>query len=1078
MAQSARDPEWKRLLAPVARARTTQAQQPSAGSEPAPLGIAFELCAEDSRGWFYESAPVPLERTQLVEGADWFVGMRPVEAGARPGTWRRGGLTWRSFAHPGTGPQRHVRALLDQLHRLSRDERNLSPGEAGMLRLDRYPSPLLWPLLERLQAAGVALTGTGLLTSVRVGGTAEKRIDLHGDAHGRLHLEPRLRIDEEEMAASGTVGDHGFAGLEGDLPRSGGALGLVLAPAVRAAAPGARALLARRAPLVVAAGERAEFEREFFPVLRSAVTVTSEDGSVDLPEEAPPLLSLLAVYGEEDEVALHWSWLYRGPEREYAVTAGPDPSRDPVAEAAVAARVSDLWPGAGEIDRQDLGGTDTAVFTVRVLPELERLDCLRVRTSGRRQDYRELTEPPRVAVTSEETGTRDWFDLAFQVTVAGRTVPFASLFRALAQGAKTLLLPDKSYLSLDHPAFDGLRRLLDEARALGEWDPEAPRISRYQVDLWEEFADAADSSEAALAWRRSVGALGRLDDVPRPAPPAGLRAELRGYQEEGYAWLSLLFDHGLGGILADDMGLGKTLQTLAMIVRARERGASASGDEAHGGSGGSARAAAAESGTAPPFLVVAPSSVVDVWAQEAARFAPDLDVRALGSSRPAAAGGGAAASGRIRARGDRGRLADRVRGADVVVTSFALLRLGAAEYAAEEWCGLVIDEAQFAKNRRTQLYGALADIRAPFRLALTGTPVENSLDDLWALLSLTAPGIFPSPVAFRQQYTLPVEKGGALHRLERVRKRIRPFVLRRTKESVAAELPARQEQVREVELLPEHRRLYDAVLQRERKKVLGMLEDLERQGMERTRFIVFRSLTLLRMLALDPSIVDGEQHGGVQSSKLHTLLEELEQVLEDRHRVLVFSQFTSFLDRVGEALTERGIDHVRLDGSTRRRGEVVAGFRNGDAGVFLLSLKAGGFGLTLTEADYVYLMDPWWNPAAEAQAVDRAHRIGQTSPVVVYRMVARGTIEEKVLELQRRKARLAESLLGGGAEPRSSEGAEDDAEDGAPAARQDGAEAGAQASSASAPEAGASARESLADFSRALSAEEMRALFA
>src|SRR5699024_4171596 len=326
------------------------------------------------------------------------------------------------------------------------------------------------------------------------------------------------------------------------------------------------------------------------------------------------------------------------------------------------------------------------------------------------------------------------------------------------------------------------------------------------------------------------------------------------------------------------------------------------------------------------------------------------------------------------------------------------------------WAGLVIDEAQFAKNRATQVYDALARVRAPFRLAITGTPVENSLDDLWALLSLTAPGLFPSPVVFRETFTKPIARGTAPHRLALLRRRIRPFVLRRTKEQVVEELPPKQEQVRTVDLLPEHRRVYDAVLQRERKKVLGLLEDLREPGMDRGRFIVFRSLTLLRMLALDPSIVDDGQYAGILSSKLHALLQDLDRVLGERHRVLVFSQFTSFLDRVGEALTDRGIAYARLDGATRHRDDVLRGFREGEAGVFLLSLKASGFGVTLTEADYVFLMDPWWNPAAEEQAIDRAHRIGQDSSVMVYRMVAAGTIEEKVLDLQQRKTALTDAL--------------------------------------------------------------------
>jgi SNF2 family DNA or RNA helicase len=242
-------------------------------------------------------------------------------------------------------------------------------------------------------------------------------------------------------------------------------------------------------------------------------------------------------------------------------------------------------------------------------------------------------------------------------------------------------------------------------------------------------------------------------------------------------------------------------------------------------------------------------------------------------------------------------------------------------------------------------------------------------------------------------------------RLEKLRRRIRPLMLRRTKENVAKELPEKQEQVLQIELTPDHQALYDTFLQRERQKLLGLMEDLDRN-----RFIVFRSLTLLRLLSLDASLVD-EQYAGVGSAKLDALLEQLDDVLAEGHRALVFSQFTSYLAKVGERLTARGIEYAYLDGSTRHRGDVIDGFKQGDAPVFLISLKAGGFGLNLTEADYVFLLDPWWNPAAEEQAIDRTHRIGQARNVMVYRMVAAGTIEEKVMALKERKARLFDSVL-------------------------------------------------------------------
>jgi SNF2 family DNA or RNA helicase len=353
-----------------------------------------------------------------------------------------------------------------------------------------------------------------------------------------------------------------------------------------------------------------------------------------------------------------------------------------------------------------------------------------------------------------------------------------------------------------------------------------------------------------------------------------------------------------------------------------------------------------------------------------------------------------------------------------VVTSYAVLRLDERAFQDVDWAMLILDEAQFVKNPATRAHRAAAGLRADAVYALTGTPLENTLSELWAILALTAPGLFPSAARFRRDYIGPIEKGkvpenqegGAFRtaRLSRLRRRIRPFVLRRRKEDVAVELPAKQEQLLHVELGAAHRALYDTVLQRERQKILGLLADLDRN-----RFIVFRSITLLRLLSLAPGLVDPER-AGIRSAKLDALVDQLSDVAAEGHRALVFSQFTSFLDLVEERLNAEGIAHVRLDGGTRRREEVVARFRDGDEPVFLVSLKAGGFGLTLTEADYVFLLDPWWNPAAESQAVDRTHRIGQTRPVFVYRLIATGTIEEKVVALQERKARLFHAVMDAG----------------------------------------------------------------
>jgi SNF2 family DNA or RNA helicase len=428
----------------------------------------------------------------------------------------------------------------------------------------------------------------------------------------------------------------------------------------------------------------------------------------------------------------------------------------------------------------------------------------------------------------------------------------------------------------------------------------------------------------------------------------------------------VLWDAGLGGVLADDMGLGKTLQALALVCRAKEAG-----------------------DLTAPVLVVAPTSVVANWAREAARFAPDLAVRTV------------EATGRKLGV----PLAEMVEGADLVVTSYTLLRLGEDDYRELPWSGLVLDEAQFVKNHAAKTYAAARRLPARFKLAITGTPVENDLMDLWSMLSIVAPGLFPSPQRFTEHYRTPIEKGGDADVLAALRRRIRPLMRRRTKEQVAAELPPKQEQVLEVVLNPRHRKVYDTHLQRERRKVLGLVDDLQKN-----RFTIFRSLTLLRQLALDAALVD-EAHAGIRSSKADAFLEHLQEVVAEGHRALVFSSFTGFLSTVRERLDAHGLPYAYLDGRTRDRQRVIDQFRSGRAPVFLISLKAGGSGLNLTEADYVFVLDPWWNPAVEAQAVDRAHRIGQDKTVMVYRLVAAGTIEEKVLALQERKRDLFARVL-------------------------------------------------------------------
>ena len=457
------------------------------------------------------------------------------------------------------------------------------------------------------------------------------------------------------------------------------------------------------------------------------------------------------------------------------------------------------------------------------------------------------------------------------------------------------------------------------------------------------------------------------------ALPEDFGTELRPYQQAGYEWLCQLWDLRLGGILADDMGLGKTVQTLALASRAAQAGQLGA------------------NGT--PLLIVAPTSVVATWAEQTQRFCPQLRTATINETQ--------SRSGVP--------LSEAADGMDIVVTSYALFRIDAEAYQQIAWSGLVLDEAQFVKNHQAKTYQAARRLKADFKLAITGTPMENSLMDLWSMLSIAAPGLFPNPKRFTQDYLKPIEQGKDPEVLDRLRRRVRPLMLRRTKDQVALDLPPKTEQVLHVPLHARHRRIYDTHLNRERQRLLGMLDD-----MNSNRIAILKSLSTLRQLSLDYALLDPAHDKKVTSSNLDVVVEQLQEVAAEGHRALVFSQFTRFLGRVRDRLSAEGIQTCYLDGRTRDRQRRIDEFVNGTAPAFLISLKAGGFGLNLTAADYVYVLDPWWNPAAEAQAVDRTHRIGQERPVMVYRLISTGTIEEKVMALQDRKRELFAAVMDGG----------------------------------------------------------------
>ncbi|MEB0000826.1 DEAD/DEAH box helicase [Cryobacterium sp. RTS3] len=930
---------------------------------------------------------------------------RPMLLG-KQGRWIRGALTWDNIAQTAGTAQRAQRRVLSALYALHLAGRPYYGSATQWIQLDDFPDRALWGLLEEATAAGIPLISTsGAQDPVHIHERpASLELDIRRTTAG-LALTPAVVLDERRLPGGrfGFTGDpaHGIYTWQ-DAPAGDPTGGrLTLAPLAVEVSRELRNLAVTGQSIDVPTDDEADFLAEFYPYLRDRALVTSRDASFELPETPRPALALTLSHQADARITLNWAWRYQaGPVAGISTVSGtasgtgadaydlelrPSPGehryRDTVAEARILRSVDELLaplveltPRRGGVPRlsghSELTGVGMIDFLEGVVPRLKAIPDVLVVERGDVVGYRQADSAPVISVgTSERLDDRDWFNLAVSVSIDGEDVPFDVLFRALATGQDILILPSGIYFSLDRPELHTLRRLIEEARSLQEPSATSLGISPFQADLWEELQELGVVTSQAAGWRDIVAGLTDVERVPTLPLPDGVHATLRSYQQSGFEWLGFLLDHRLGGILADDMGLGKTLQAIALI----------------------SRAVAARDSAAPahPFLVVAPTSVVSNWAAECARFAPDLRVASVTET------------SRKRATNIAALHAE----ADVVITSYTLFRLDFDEYNAVPWEGLLLDEAQFVKNRASRAYQCARRLDTPFKLAITGTPLENNLMEFWSLLSITAPGLFPSPSRFADYYQKPIERDANDERLAQLRRRIRPFMLRRTKEEVAGDLPSKQEQVLELTLNPRHRAVYDTHLARERQKVLGLIENLNAN-----RFEIFRSLTMLRQLSLDAGLYDAK-YDGIPSTKLDALLELLEDIVAGGHRTLIFSQFTQYLGRARARLEAAGISYSYLDGKTRNRAAVIDEFKTGDNSVFLISLKAGGFGLNLTEADYAILLDPWWNPATEAQAVDRMHRIGQTKNVFVYRLVAKNTIEEKVMALKATKARLFDSVL-------------------------------------------------------------------
>jgi superfamily II DNA or RNA helicase len=952
-------PTWERALLPLVE--PTQVDQPP--------GIALQL-----------------EVTVAVTGASTHslgaarVAMRPVVRG-KTGNWIRSGITWGQIESPvylaSTISPDHLRLLAEILAMDGSGSRYYHYGNYS-IPLEGMTSRRVWDVLAEAVEAGLPLVAVGKRGSAvqlqKTPATLSMALSRQG---GHLVARPTVEFsgppsDAQRVYLIGSPA-HGVLRL---MAGASGEPDMLIAPLTSPVDPGIQTI-AEAGGLTVPKSDENHFFDRYYQPLRGRVRLVADD-SLELPEPEPPVLCGRVEFFADHKVALDWSWRHVTGTKTRHEPLWPLPSdqsdivrvRQLVSAVEAVLPVEpaflDLATGAVRIaPHVTLDSFDTVRFVTETLPALQEIPGVDIEIVGEVTDYRESTADPVVEIAGVENQHRDWFDLNVTVSVDGHDVPFDLLFVSLAAGESQLILPSGTYFSLDRPEFRQLADLIAEARVLQDSPRGTLRLSRYQTSMWDELNELGILSGQAAEWQQAVSAL-TDDALASIEPPASLNATLRPYQQAGFSWLAFLQEHGLGGILADEMGLGKTVQVLALLCHVRER-------EPAGA----------------PFLVVAPTSVVGNWAAECQRFAPHLRVQTVTET--------------VKRRGWALKDAD----ADLLVTSFALFRLEYDEYAEIPWAGLIIDEAQAIKNHQSRGYAFAKKLPAPFKLVVTGTPMENNLGELWAMTSIAAPGLFPMLKRFEDYYRKPIERGGDHEKLTQLRRRIRPFMLRRTKEEVVTDLPPITEQVLELELAPKHRRAYQTYLQRERQKVLGLIDDLDGN-----RFEILQSLTLLRQASLDVSLIDPKQQG-VPSTKLDALMDLVSEIAQEGHRTLVFSQFTRYLTLARGRLDDAGIDTCYLDGATRHRAKVIEEFRTGTAPVFLISLKAGGVGLNLTEADYCVLLDPWWNPATEAQAVARSHRIGQTKPVMVYRLVAKDTVEEKVMALKATKAALFGSVMSG-----------------------------------------------------------------
>ncbi|MCK5830026.1 MAG: SWIM zinc finger family protein [Methylococcales bacterium] len=580
-----------------------------------------------------------------------------------------------------------------------------------------------------------------------------------------------------------------------------------------------------------------------------------------------------------------------------------------------------------------------------------------------------------------EESTNDWFEMNFQININGQLMPLLPLIMPVLEEYSLNELPEmltipveghtyvnmpssqlKPFLEIVFELFDSASVNEDGGLMLSRFNA----ASLAELDLHSYGIFSINGGKELIETGKKLKNFEGIEDVPVPTE---LNATLREYQQQGLNWLQFLREYNFAGILADDMGLGKTIQTLCHLLVEKKAGR-----------------------MDKPCLIIAPTSLMGNWRREAERFTPNLKVLILQGA-------------------DRKQYFDKIKDYDLILTTYPLLTRDQEVLEKTNYHYLVLDEAQMIKNPRSQAARVVRELKTSYRLCLTGTPMENHLGELWAQFDFLMPGFLGDSTFFKKTYRTPIEVHGDQQQRERLSKRLQPFMLRRTKQEVATELPAKTEIIRSVPLYDKQAALYESIRITMEKKVRDAIAD---KGLARSHITILDALLKLRQTCCDPRTLSLKEAQKIdESAKLDLLMEMLPEQLEEGRRILVFSQFTKMIALMEKELKAHNIEYSKLTGQTRKRDEAIERFKSGEVDVFLISLKAGGVGLNLTEADTVIIYDPWWNPAVETQAADRAHRIGQDKPVFVYKLMTENTVEEKILAMQEKKRALADSIYNG-----------------------------------------------------------------